>query len=169
MDRTRYFPMFVNLEKRKVLVAGAGTIACRRIRTLLEFGAQITVAAPEICCELEQYEAEGKITVLRRKAGEENWEDLFLFLACTDDSVENRRLCAAARAAGILANNCSSREDCDFYFPSVICQEDLVIGINGGGNSHRKVKEVRRNLEEYLDAQDIYGDREYLKKKNLEQ
>lgn len=169
MDRTRYFPMFVNLENRKILVAGAGTIACRRIRTLLEFRARITVVAPEICSELEKYETEGKITVLRRRAGEEKWEDLFLFLACTGDSAENKRLCAAARAAGIPANNCSSREDCDFYFPSVICQEELVIGINGGGSSHRKVKDVRRKLEEYLDAEDIYGDREYLRKKNLEE
>ena len=43
-----YFPLFVNLEGRRVLVVGGGKIAARRIRTLLEFGCEITVVAPEV-------------------------------------------------------------------------------------------------------------------------
>ena len=44
---SRYFPLFVDLEHKKITVVGAGRIASRRIRTLLEFGADITVVAPE--------------------------------------------------------------------------------------------------------------------------
>ena len=47
-----YFPLFVNLEGRRVLVVGGGKIAARRIRTLLEFGCEITVVAPEVGEEL---------------------------------------------------------------------------------------------------------------------
>ena len=51
MDRP-YFPMFIDLTDKKILVAGGGTIALRRVRTLLKFGADIHVIAPELCEEL---------------------------------------------------------------------------------------------------------------------
>ena len=60
-----YFPLFVNLEGRRVLVVGGGKIAARRIRTLLEFGCEITVVAPEVGEELlemlERGERESRI------------------------------------------------------------------------------------------------------------
>ena len=49
-----YFPLFVDLEGRQVLVVGGGKIAARRIRTLLEFGCEITVVAPEVGEELRE-------------------------------------------------------------------------------------------------------------------
>lgn len=156
MSQARYFPFFVSIENRQILVAGGGKIACRRIRTLLAFGACITVVSPVLCEELEQLAGEEKITVIRRKAGKEEWKDLFLFLACTDDPEENHRLCQQARAAGVPVNNCSEKEDCDFYFPSVIRDEELVIGINAGGSDHGKVKKVRRQIEGCLGVSGIY-------------
>ena len=44
-----YFPMFVDLTGKKVLMAGGGKIALRRVKTLLSFGAIIHVTAPELC------------------------------------------------------------------------------------------------------------------------
>ena len=43
-----YFPMFVDLSDKKVLVFGAGTIAKRRIRSLSAFTDHLTVIAPEV-------------------------------------------------------------------------------------------------------------------------
>lgn len=41
-----YFPLFIDLWKKKVLIVGAGEIARRRIRTLLPFQPEIVVVAP---------------------------------------------------------------------------------------------------------------------------
>ena len=41
-----YFPMFIDIEKKKCLVAGGGTVALRKVRVLLDFGAQVMVVAP---------------------------------------------------------------------------------------------------------------------------
>ena len=49
-----YFPMFVDLAGKDVLVVGGGVIAARRIRTLLEFGCEITVVSPEVCGDLRE-------------------------------------------------------------------------------------------------------------------
>ena len=42
-----YFPLFFELEEKWVLVVGAGSVASRRIRVLLEFGARVAAVAPE--------------------------------------------------------------------------------------------------------------------------
>ena len=58
--------MFIDLTDKKILVAGGGTIALRRIRTLLKFRADIRVIAPELCEELAQLERKER---LRQSAG----------------------------------------------------------------------------------------------------
>ena len=52
--------MFIDLTGKKILVAGGGAIALRRVRTLLRFGADIQVTAPELCEEMERLEKEKK-------------------------------------------------------------------------------------------------------------
>ena len=54
-----FFPMFIDLSKKKVVVIGGGHIAGRRIRTLLSFAGQICVIAPEVTEEIEGYIKEG--------------------------------------------------------------------------------------------------------------
>ena len=47
-----YFPMFLKLENAPCLVAGGGAVALRKVKTLLSFGAKITLVAPETVPEL---------------------------------------------------------------------------------------------------------------------
>ena len=142
-----YFPMFIDIEGKHILVVGAGKIALRRVQTLLQFRARIKVIAKEI--PKEQKEAfhllvsEGKI-VLEEKAFEESdlTEALFLVLAATNVKKLNHEICMLCRKRKILANTATDRTDCDFYFPAVAVQEELVVGITGDGSDHRKVAET---------------------------
>src|ERR1035438_6583048 len=47
----KHYPVFLDLKDRPVLVVGAGKVALRKTRGLVEAGARITVVAPE--CEPE--------------------------------------------------------------------------------------------------------------------
>ena len=100
MDRP-YFPMFINIADKKILVAGGGTIALRRIRTLLKFGADIHVIAPELCEELTQLEEEGKIKAEHREYRTGDIRGAQIVLAATDDHEVNRKIWEECRAAGI--------------------------------------------------------------------
>ena len=51
---SRYFPFFIDMTGKKVLVAGAGSIALRRVSALLRFGAVITVVAPQMREEFQK-------------------------------------------------------------------------------------------------------------------
>ena len=50
----KYFPLFVNITDKNIRVFGGGTIATRRVKSLLEFGAAVHVVAPEITEELKE-------------------------------------------------------------------------------------------------------------------
>ena len=54
MQETPYFPLFINLEGKKIVVFGAGKIALRRVRTLQFFHTEITVIAREIPDDLQE-------------------------------------------------------------------------------------------------------------------
>ena len=139
--------MFIDLTDKKILVAGGGTIALRRIRTLLKFRADIRVIAPELCEELAQLEEEGKIAAERREYRTPDIDGVYIVLAATDDHEVNRRIWEECRAAGVTVNVADDRSLCDFYFPSIVMTEDTVIGINCGGEDHAKVKETRIKIE----------------------
>lgn len=153
-----YFPMFIDIEGKHILVVGAGKIALRRVQTLSQFRARIKVIAKEI--PKEQKEAfhllvsEGKI-VLEEKAFEESdlTEALFLVLAATNVKKLNHEICMLCRKRKILANTATDRTDCDFYFPAVAVQEELVVGITGDGSDHRKVAETAARIRKVLEME----------------
>lgn len=140
-----HFPLFVDITDQQILVVGAGTIALRRIRTLLKFQTDITVTAlrihPEILALADH------ISVIQREYRTEDLAGRGIVLACTDSGQLNRQIAAECRERGILVNTADSKELCDFYFPSVIVKDEAVIGINAGGKNHRIVKETREYLE----------------------
>ena len=78
-----YFPMFVDISHKKVVVVGAGTIAKRRIRTLVDFTENLTVIAPEVNPELLELQSQGKILILKKQYQREDIYDADLVIAAT--------------------------------------------------------------------------------------
>ena len=56
MKNSAFFPLFVDISEKKIVVIGGGAIATRRVKTLLPFEPQIVVVAPEVTGELEELE-----------------------------------------------------------------------------------------------------------------
>jgi siroheme synthase-like protein len=69
------FPLFIDLSGRKILIVGAGSIAFRRVNTLLMYGADVTVVAPKICDNINDLARDGKITLLSRQFCREDVSD----------------------------------------------------------------------------------------------
>ena len=145
--------MFIDLTGKNIMVAGGGTIALRRVRTLLKFGADIHVIAPELCEELVQMEEEGKITAEYREYRTGDIDGAQIVLAATDDHAVNRKIWEECRERKIMVNVSDDKALCDFYFPSVVMTEDAVIGINSGGEDPAGTKALRAKIEELCDAE----------------
>lgn len=146
-----YFPIFVDLTDKKVLVAGAGTIAKRRIRALADFTDHLVVIAPEVNPELKELEAAGRITVLRKTCSAEDLDGAALVIAATSDNHVNQEIYLECRRRGIPVNVCSDRAKCDFYFPVIASGGGVVAGISVSGRLHGKSRETADRIQEMLE------------------
>ena len=146
-----YFPMFIDLTDRKIFVAGGGRIARRRIEAFVKFGADIHVAAPQVCPEIALLAEEGKIKILLREYRPSDLDGMEFAIAATDDREVNRAVYAECRKRGIPVNVADDKTLCDFYFPALVLTDDVVIGIGSGGESPGRVKEVRQRIEKLED------------------
>lgn len=146
----KLFPLFVDFTQKKVVVIGAGKIATRRVKTLLPFLREIQVIAPKASEEILKLAEQGEVVYEQKCYEREDLYDAHMVLAVTDDPKVNEDIYSACKCLGILVNIANNQKKCDFHFPAVLEQGDIVIGINGGGKDHKKVKQVRQEMEKAL-------------------
>ena len=128
MSGGMYFPLYVDLSEKNILIAGGGRIASRRARVLQQFAGQITVVAPQFAETLRALGETGRVRLIRRTFDVGDLEGRDLVFAATDDKELNRQIFQACKERGIPVNVCSDQTLCDFQFPSVVIDGDVVIG-----------------------------------------
>lgn len=127
-----YFPMFVELDNKKVLIVGGGKVALRKAEKLLPYGPEITVVAPEICDELSLMQG---IRTVCGSFSDELLQGIDIVIAATDDRELNRHISELCRSEKIPVNTVDDSELCSFIFPCLIKNGSLSIGISTGGAS----------------------------------
>ena len=160
MKNNAFFPLFVDISEKKIVVIGGGAIATRRVKILLPFAPQIVVVAPEVTGELEELENEKKLTIFHREYQREDIYDAWMVLAATNDPKLNDGIYSVAKCLGALVNVASNQEKCDFHFPGVIRKDPYVIGINGSGKDHKGTAELRKQIEAVVNHTICIGSRE---------
>ena len=153
-----FFPFFIDLEGKNCVVAGGGMTAYRKTLALLEYGAVVHVIAPEVISLFyEKRTAVGeKLTISERKVEEADLEHAFVVIAATNDNMANRRISHYCKNHHILVNVVDEKEECSFYFPSLVKRGEIVIGITSGGNSPVFAKELRKDIDSLLP--EYYGE-----------
>lgn len=150
---SRYFPLFIDLEGKKILVVGAGHIAERRILTLLSFGAKLTVIAPEATEKIKKLAEEGAIRWQEKcwdAETENELEGSLLVLSATGDTSVNEAVFSACKRRAIPVNCADDRTRCDFYFPGIAEGGGVTAGITAGGTNHRLAREATEKVRELL-------------------
>lgn len=167
-----YFPMFVDISGRPCLIVGGGRVAARKFGVLMDFGADITVVAEEICEDIRRQAAGyGRARLLTREYRKEDCTDMILVIAATDDEAINHRIALDARELGIPVNAVDQPPDCSFIFPSYLRQEDLVAAFSSGGSSPVMTQYLKNRendiLTPYLGHVNAYlgGIRKYVKER----
>lgn len=122
------FPLFVDLENRPCLIVGNGAVAARKAKSLADFGARVSVVAPETC---------------GRGFVESDVEGMALVVAATDDAAVNRRVAEACRARGVWVNVVDDPANCTFVFPAICRKGPIVAAVSSGGACPVAAKMVR--------------------------
>lgn len=135
-----HFPMFIDLTGKPCRIAGGGRVALRKAQVLLDFGASVTVIAPEICDEL----AALAVHTQQRRFRGEDCAGAVLMVAATDDRAVNHEIAVRCAQLGIPVNVTDSGEESTFLFPAYQKTGDVVAAFSGSGSSPliaRKLKE----------------------------
>lgn len=146
----RYYPMFLNLKGRAVLLVGAGEIARQKIRALLDGEARVHVVAPEADPEVASLAREGRIRWSKRRYETADLDGVCLVIAATDDAALHPVIAREARDRGLWVNVVDVPPLCDFIAPAVVQRGDLQIAISTGGAAPALAKHLRRKLEPIL-------------------
>lgn len=142
----KHYPIFVDLKDRPVLVVGAGRVALRKTKGLLEAGARVTVVAPEWDTEFEEL----PVRLVRRRFRASDLSGAVLVFAATDDRLTNHRIGIAAKGRGLFANIADSAEECGFIVPARVQRGGVQVAISTGGENPRMSAELRKKLEDLL-------------------
>lgn len=146
-----WFPFFISLDGVPGLLVGGGTVALRKVEKLLDYGAQLTVVAPEICPELEALGESGEITLLRRAFEETDLDELPAFvIAAASDRAVNHRVAGLCRQRRILVNVVDDLPACGFLFPALVRRGQLTVGITTGGASPTAAVWLKHKIEGLL-------------------
>ncbi|HEX2062114.1 MAG TPA: bifunctional precorrin-2 dehydrogenase/sirohydrochlorin ferrochelatase, partial [Thermoanaerobaculia bacterium] len=128
---TEYYPLFLDVAGRDVVIVGGGAVSARKAETLLRYGARVTIVAPEIAPEVEPL----PVRVVRKTYDADDLARATIVFAATDDAAVNERVAADCRARGILVNVAGAPTLGDFIVPAVVESGPIQIAISTGGSS----------------------------------
>ena len=143
-----YFPVFLDLKRRPVLLVGGGEAALRKLRLLRKAGAEVTVVAPRILPEIEASAA-----ALRRRGfvdGDVNGQTI-IFAATGIEAVDDR-VAEAARWANLPVNVVDRPAASSFIVPAIVERDPIVVAISSGGAAPVLARRLREAIERLLPA-----------------
>ena len=129
------------------MVVGGGTIAERKVKTLLECGAEVTVVSPDLTPRLQSRAKKGQIKHLSREYQDGDYQGMYILIAATDYMELNRSIGVEARKNGVVVNVVDDPEYCDFIAPSIFRRGEITLAISTGGASPALARWLRREMQ----------------------
>lgn len=145
-----YYPVFLNIEGQRCVVVGGGAVAERKVGTLLEYGAAVTLVSPRATPGLRRLAKAGSIQRLARAYRRGDLEGARLAIAATDDVGVNGLVADEARERGVLVNVVDDLGLSEFIVPSVLRRGDVTVAVSTGGKSPALSRKIRTDLEQMI-------------------
>lgn len=141
-----FYPVYMNLRGKRVVVIGGGEVAERKIESLLGTGASIIAISPEITARLLVLATGRQIELHRRRYMTGDCRDAAFVFSATDDNELNRAIFEEAHKEGALINTADEPVLCDFIMPAVVRRGDIAIAISTGGASPGLAARLRARI-----------------------
>ncbi|MEV0616911.1 uroporphyrinogen-III C-methyltransferase [Nonomuraea sp. NPDC050404] len=127
----------LRLSGRRVLVAGGGRVAQRRVPALLEAGAEVTVVSPSVTPALDDLIAAGRVTWHARPYEVGDCDGAWLVQACTDDRSVNTAIAAEAEAKRVWCVRADDKDASAAWTPATGRVDEISVAITAGGDPRR--------------------------------
>jgi len=160
--RYRYYPIYLDIEDRNVVIIGGGNVCARKAETMMKYGGRVTVVSPDFTDEIEKWAAEGCLRLRRKRYDATDVEEAHIVIASTDDQQVNEQIAADCRKRRIPVNVVDVTPLCEFIVPAIIDKGSIQIAISTGGSSPAIARTLREDLTrfvgpEYVEINDVLG------------
>lgn len=145
----------LNLAGKHVIVIGGGVEGSRKVRGLLGQNCKITVITERLNSYLEELSNEKKIEIIKMKIKSDNvldnYHDIFLILAATDNKELNRQIVEKGRSMKSFVYAADDPPISDFSYASIINIEGVMqVAISTYGKSPIMARKLRIKTERIL-------------------
>jgi precorrin-2 dehydrogenase/sirohydrochlorin ferrochelatase len=142
----------LNVYNKKAIVIGGGTEGLRKINGLLDQDCEITVITSTLNSQLKKLMSAGKINLIKSRIKDveilDQFKDVFLILAATDDRGLNRKLVGKGRTMGAFVYASDDPKISDFSYASIVNYEGLIqVAISTSGKSPIMARKIRMKIE----------------------
>ncbi|WP_373356411.1 siroheme synthase [Pseudoroseicyclus sp. CXY001] len=149
----QHFPIYLDLDARRVLLAGGGETALAKLRLILKTGAEVHVFAEAPKAELARLAGAGKLTLHRRRMDAADVPGAALVYAAEDDAALDAGTAALGRAAGVLVNTVDDLHGSDFITPAIVDRDPVTIAIGTEGAAPVLARMIKEDLEARLPSE----------------
>jgi precorrin-2 dehydrogenase/sirohydrochlorin ferrochelatase len=145
-----YFPAFIKLDKKKILIVGGGYIAYEKLDHLLDFTTDISVIALELSDDMSRRIEQEKLSFEKREYIAGDIKEFDIVVVAVDDISLQADIFKESKEYNCLCNSVDSVDYCDFIFPSYLKKDDLTIAISTSGASPAMAKHLRIYLQNLI-------------------
>jgi uroporphyrin-III C-methyltransferase / precorrin-2 dehydrogenase / sirohydrochlorin ferrochelatase len=139
---SEHYSLALAMRGRRAVMVGGGQVALRRVRGLLESGANVVVIAPDIDPEL----AALPVTVLRRRYRDGDLSAAWLAHAATSDRAVNAAVAAEAERNRIWCVRADDARASAAWTPAVARHGEVAVAVTAGGDP-RRARQLRSAIE----------------------
>jgi precorrin-2 dehydrogenase/sirohydrochlorin ferrochelatase len=162
VKRFPYYPIFIDIEDRDVVIVGGGNVCARKAETMMKYGARVTIVSPAFTGEIEGWARDGRLALKRKPYDDADLEGANLVIASTDDQSVNERVAADCRRRKIPVNVVDVTPLCEFIVPAIIEKGSVQIAVSTGGKSPALARTLKEDLQrlvgpEYAEVNDVLG------------
>ncbi len=144
------YPIFLKIKGKNAVVVGAGAVSERKIQSLLDAGANVTVIAPDATDRIIGLSDKGELRWEKRCFRRRDIRGAMLVITATDDPVVNAKVYQLAAKNGQLVNSVDDPEHCSFYVPAIVRRDPLLVAISTSGRTPLLAKHLRRFFDRKL-------------------
>mgnify|MGYP000726718877 FL=1 len=155
----KYYPVFLDMKDRKVLVVGGGFVALQKIKTLLDSGAIVKVITKELIAEDIK---ELPVSLEIREYNENDMIGVSIVIAATNSHEVNTKIFEHSKKYNVLLNAVDDKDNCDFILGAIVNKGDITVTISTAGRSPIVAKKIRDKVNEMLNINyenllEVYG------------
>lgn len=149
----RLFPVFLQLERLRVLIVGGGPVAVEKLQALLANApcTRIRIVAEQFSEELLHIAADkDRVELIQKSYSSGDLYDADIVIVAVNNIITAEEIRNDAKARKILVNVADTPALCDFYLGSIVQKGNLKIAISTNGKSPTIAKRVKETLQEAI-------------------